>query len=49
MAGQTGELRAGAIADVVVVDGDASRDITALKRVREVFQGGEKTHRAIWE
>ncbi len=45
MAGQIGELSVGAIADVVVVAGDASQDITALKRVRAVYQGGEKVHR----
>lgn len=45
MEGEIGELRTDAIADVVVVDGDASKDITALKRVLEVYQSGEKIHR----
>jgi imidazolonepropionase-like amidohydrolase len=35
-----GRLRAGHDADVVVVDGDLSRDLTALRRVREVVVRG---------
>jgi imidazolonepropionase-like amidohydrolase len=35
-----GRLRAGYDADVLVVDGDLSRDITALRRVREVVLRG---------
>jgi imidazolonepropionase-like amidohydrolase len=37
-----GSLEVGKYADVLLVDGDPSEDITALKRVREVFFGGER-------
>jgi imidazolonepropionase-like amidohydrolase len=40
----TGEVRAGALADLVVVDGDPSADITVLQdpaRRRMVLKGGE--------
>lgn len=47
MQGQIGELTPGAIADLLVVDGDASTDIGALDRVRDVYQSGAVLHRAI--
>ena len=40
-----GSLEAGKAADVLVVDGDPSKDIEDLKRVADVFQGGEKVDR----
>jgi imidazolonepropionase-like amidohydrolase len=44
---KTGEHCTGAVADGLVVKGDASQDITALKQICEVFQSGAKVHRAI--
>lgn len=35
-----GTLEAGKVADVVVVEGDPSQDVLALRDVRSVFQGG---------
>ncbi len=37
-----GVLRAGAVADVLAVDGDPSRDVTALTRPAAVFQSGRR-------
>ena len=37
---QIGTLEPGKLADLIVVDGDPSEDVTALSRVRAVFQGG---------
>lgn len=42
MEGQIGLLAPGAIADITVAEGDASADVTALKRVRAVFQAGRR-------
>ena len=42
---QVGTLEAGKQADVLVVDGDPSRDIGALKNVVDVFQGGNRVDR----
>jgi imidazolonepropionase-like amidohydrolase len=45
MEGEVGELRAGMIADVIVVDGDPLRDLTVLTRdgaVTEVVKGGRR-------
>jgi imidazolonepropionase-like amidohydrolase len=39
---QLGTLTPGKLADLIVVDGDPSRDITALSRVQAVFQGGRR-------
>jgi imidazolonepropionase-like amidohydrolase len=39
--GQLGEIRAGALADVVAVEGDPLRDIKELEHVRFVMKGGE--------
>ena len=36
----TGELKAGLQADILVVDGDATTDIEALRNVRQVFLAG---------
>lgn len=37
---QIGTLEPGKLADLIVVDGDPSKDVTALSRVRAVFRGG---------
>jgi imidazolonepropionase-like amidohydrolase len=38
---QLGSLEAGKLADLIVVEGDPGRDITALGRVQAVFLGGQ--------
>ena len=43
--GAVGTLEAGKQADVLVVDGDPSQDIAALRKVVDVFQGGELVDR----
>ncbi|MEZ5458040.1 MAG: amidohydrolase family protein [Steroidobacteraceae bacterium] len=43
MSGQVGEISAGKLADLLVVDGDPSKDVTVLgdrSRIKHVFQGG---------
>ncbi|MCL1855106.1 MAG: amidohydrolase family protein [Clostridia bacterium] len=42
-----GELAAGKAADILVVEGDASGDIAALSRVKEVIQAGKTVRREI--
>jgi imidazolonepropionase-like amidohydrolase len=42
LAGRTGRLRAGLDADLLIVDGDATRDIAALRRVRSVVSRGRE-------
>ena len=39
---QLGTLSPGKLADLIAVEGDPSRDVTALSRVRAVFQGGQR-------
>jgi imidazolonepropionase-like amidohydrolase len=39
-ADEIGTLEPGKVADLIVVDGDPSRDVTALSRVKAVFQAG---------
>jgi imidazolonepropionase-like amidohydrolase len=39
---QLGTLQPGKLADLIAVDGDPSRDVTALSRVKAVIQGGRR-------
>ncbi len=39
---ELGTLVPGKLADLIVIDGDPSRDVTALSRIRAVFQGGQR-------
>ncbi|MBI2799106.1 MAG: amidohydrolase family protein [Gammaproteobacteria bacterium] len=44
LAGETGALRAGCLADLLVIDGDVARDVTVLgdrTRIRHVILGGK--------
>lgn len=47
MEGEIGILAAGAIADIAVVEANADKDVTSLKHVKDVFQGGKKVCREI--
>lgn len=38
---QVGQLKQGLLADMIVVEGDASQDITVLKNLKEVYQSGK--------
>ena len=42
MQGQIGILAVGAIADILVADANADKDISSLKRVKDVYQSGRK-------
>ncbi|GAA1805734.1 amidohydrolase family protein [Luedemannella flava] len=42
LAGTVGRLRAGMVADLLVVDGDVARDVLALTRVRDVVLRGRR-------
>ena len=42
MSEELGTIEPGKAADLVAVDGDPTRDITAVSRVRAVFQGGNR-------
>ncbi|MCP5181231.1 MAG: amidohydrolase family protein [Pseudomonadales bacterium] len=45
MAGQTGAVEAGRLADLLIIDGDVAQDITVLgdrSRIRHVFLGGSQ-------
>jgi len=44
MAGEIGTLAPGAVADILVADANADKDITALKRIKDVYQSGKKVH-----
>lgn len=47
LAGETGEIRAGCLADLLVIDGDVARDVTLLgehQRIRHIVLGGEEVH-----
>jgi imidazolonepropionase-like amidohydrolase len=48
--GQVGRIAPGMVADLVAVEGDPTRDLTALHRVRAVFSSGRlqnvTTHRS---
>jgi imidazolonepropionase-like amidohydrolase len=39
-----GSLEAGKLADLIVVEGDPSHDMTSLRRVRAVMLGGTTVH-----
>jgi imidazolonepropionase-like amidohydrolase len=42
MEGEIGLLAPGATADIAIAEGNAAKDITALQRIREVYQGGRR-------
>jgi len=46
MADRIGSIRKGKQADLLVVDGDPTTDISALSRVRMVMQAGRVVYRA---
>ncbi len=45
LAHEIGRLEPGLAADILVVDGDPTADITALRQVRAVYQGGRLVHK----
>lgn len=44
IADEVGTLKAGLVADVIVVEGDPSTDLGALERLKLVLQGGQPRH-----
>jgi imidazolonepropionase-like amidohydrolase len=40
LGGEVGAIRPGLVADLVAVDGDPTEDLSALRRPRDVVQGG---------
>jgi len=47
MAGEIGILAPNAIADITIADAAADKDITALQRIKDVYQNGKKVCREI--
>jgi imidazolonepropionase-like amidohydrolase len=47
MADRIGSIRKGKQADLLIVDGDPTSDISALAHVRMVMQAGRMVYRAI--
>ena len=47
LSGEIGVLSPGLAADIIIADKNADTDITALKRIRDVYLGGKKVHREI--
>jgi len=45
MEGETGILAKGAMADIIVVEGNPSKDIRALEKVAAVYIGGNEAYR----
>lgn len=41
---KVGQLKAGLLADMIVVEGNAAQDITTLNRLKEVYQSGQRVY-----
>jgi imidazolonepropionase-like amidohydrolase len=48
MEGEIGLLAPGAIADITIADASADKDITALQRIKDVYQNGMKISREVF-